>query len=143
LNAIKTMAHNIVSGKHPAEMVKMAESENKNGTAIYILPLFFAKKIKSDTVKIIWPKDGAIASPVFMLIKKNVTEKYRKILDFILSSEMGEMFLKRFFQSVHPQSDNSLFPDSIKWLGWDFLNENDIGGLKTLIRSEFMKIWKP
>ena len=140
-DAIRRLAKNIKSGQHPAEMVKMAGKGGDQGAAIYIMPYFFSKRIKSDKVEIVWPLDGAIASPVFLLVKKNKLEEHSALLEFLFSRETGEMIKGRFFPSIHPENSNREFPDAVKWLGWDFLTRTDIGKLKDDIRDEFMKIW--
>lgn len=140
-DAIRIMAQNIRIGKHPAEMVKLADSGTHDSASVYIMPYFFAKKIKNPKVKLIWPEDGAIASPVFILVKKAAIEKHRSLLEFLLSKATGEMLVSRFFPSIHPEVKNTL-PEPVKWLGWDFLTRNDIGTLKDEIRHVFMDVWK-
>jgi len=139
--AIRIMARNIKSGMHPSEMVKLAGSGKPDAGCIYIMPYFFAKKIKSKDVEIVWPSDGAIASPVFMLAKKNKIAKHKAMLDFLLGKEMNEMLCGRHFPSIHPDVSNSEFPEPVKWLGWDFLASHDIGKLKSDIRDVFMEVW--
>jgi ABC-type Fe3+ transport system substrate-binding protein len=140
--SIVAMARNIKSGKHPAEMVKLAGSGKEEAATVYIMPYFFSQKILNDKIKIVWPKDGAIASPVFMLVKNTVTEKHKKLLNFLISKEMGAMLLDRYFPFIHPEVDTASFPGTMKWLGWDFLTNNDIGQMKESIQNVFMKHWK-
>ncbi len=140
--AIEILAKNIVKGLHPAEMVKLAGKDAPDGAPVYIMPYFFAKRIKSDNVEIVWPNDGAIASPVFILAKKDKIEEHQKLLQFLFSKEVAEMIQGRYFPVTHPEVDNSKFPEQVKWLGWDFLNNNDIGKLKDDIREVFMNIWE-
>ncbi|WP_163712655.1 ABC transporter substrate-binding protein [Mangrovibacterium lignilyticum] len=139
--AIRQMAQNIRTGKHPAEMVKLADKGGDDAATIYIMPYFFAKKIKNPNVKLLWPTDGAIASPVFMMVRKSAMEKHCSLLNFLLSKETGELLVSRFFPAIHPDVKNTL-PEPVKWLGWDFLNNNDIGKLKDEIRDVFMEVWK-
>lgn len=139
--AIRQMAQNIRSGKHPAEMVKLADKGGEDAATVYIMPYFFAKKIKNPNVKLLWPEDGAIASPVFMMVRKAAMEKHRSLLNFLLSKETGELLVSRFFPAIHPEVENTL-PKAVKWLGWDFLNKHDIGKLKDEIRDVFMEVWK-
>ncbi len=140
-DAIRTLAKNIKSGQHPAEMVKMAGKGGDAGAAVYIMPYFFSRRIRSDRVEIVWPSDGAIASPVFILVKKNKMEEHSALLEFLFSRETGEMIKGRFFPSMHPEDSNREFPAEVKWLGWDFLTRNDIGKLKDDIRDVFWEVW--
>jgi len=141
MESIKILAHNIKSGLHPAEMVKLAGSGKPECAAVYIMPYFFSKRIKSQKVEVVWPHDGAIASPVFLLAKKSKLNQHKLLLDFLLSKEMAEMLLGRFFPSIHPEADHQCLPQTVKWLGWDFLKQHNIGALKDEIRKEFMKVW--
>jgi len=141
MQAIETLALNIKSGKHPAEMVKLAGTDNAEGGTIYILPYFFAKRIQSKHVEIVWPSDGAIVSPVFLLIKKEKIEKHQILLDFLMSKETGEMLVSRHFPSINPEVSHHMLPEPVKWLGWDFLNKHDLGALKNEIRTTFMNVW--
>jgi ABC-type Fe3+ transport system substrate-binding protein len=138
--AIKTLARNIKAGKHPAQMVKLAASGKKEAAAVYIMPYFFAKTIRKREAEIVWPQDGAIASPVFLLVKHDKIKKHRALLDFLMSEKTGTMLKGRFFPSVNPKVKND-FPEPVKWLGWDFLLGHDIGKLKEDIRNTFNKVW--
>jgi len=91
-------------------------------------------------VKILWPEDGAIASPVFMMVRKSTMHKHQSLLNFLLSKEVGEMLVGRHFPAIHPDVKNNL-PETVKWLGWDFLMKHDIGKLKDEIREVFMEVW--
>ena len=139
--AIEILARNIKSGKHPAEMVKLAGSNKDEGGTIYIMPYFFTKRIQNKHVEIIWPEDGAIVSPVFMLIKKEELETHKPMLDVLLSKNTGDMLTGRYFPSIHPDVSHNGFRYELKWLGWDFLNNRDIGQLKDEIREVFMNVW--
>ncbi len=140
-DAIHILAKNIKSGMHPAEMVKMAGKNIPEGAAIYIMPYFFSKRIKNKNVEVVWPEDGAIASPVFLLVKKDKKEEHKALLDFLFAKETAHMLKGRHFPVLHPDVTHDEFPQEVKWLGWDFLTKNDIGQLKDDIRTEFMKVW--
>ncbi len=141
MDAIKILAKNIKSGMHPAEMVKLAGKDQPESGTFYIMPYFFTKRIKNRNVEVVWPNDGAIASPVFLLAKESKIEENKKLLDFLLSKETGEMLNGRFFPSTHEEVKNENFPETVSWLGWDFLTQNDIGKLKENIREVFMEVW--
>ncbi|MCW3806017.1 ABC transporter substrate-binding protein [Plebeiibacterium marinum] len=142
MDAIKILARNIKSGMHPAEMVKLVGSGKKEGAAIYIMPWFFSKRIKGDKADVVWPQDGAIASPVFLLIKRGKAMQHMALLEYLFSKETGQLINSRFFPGVHPDVANDSFPDMVKWLGWDFLKSHDIGKLKDEIREAFLKVWE-
>lgn len=142
MDAIRALARNIKDGLHPAEMVKRAGKSGANGAAIYILPYFFTKRIKAKNVEVVWPSEGAIASPVFLLVKKGKAEAHKDLLDFLMSKKTGEMLTGRFFPSIHPEVSNDAFEPSVQWLGWDFLKQHDIAQLKDDIRATFMEVFE-
>lgn len=141
-SGVQKMARNIKSGMHPAEMVKLVGSGKEEGATIYIMPYFFSKRIKNKDVKVIWPEDGAIVSPVFLLVKTEKIEENKKLLELLFSKQTGDMMLRCYFPSTNQDIDHSNFPQAAKWLGWDFLYGNDIGKVKTDIRDSFMEVWE-
>jgi len=123
-------------------MVKLADANTEESATIYVMPYFFSKNIKNPNVEVVFPKDGAILSPVFMLVKKTAFEKHKSLLDFLVSKETGEMLTKRLFPAINPDVDNSMFPKALKWLGWNFIQNNDLGKLKADIQTKFKEEWK-
>ncbi len=63
-------------------------------------------------MKAIWPKDGAIISPIFMLSKRSKKDKLQPIVDFFASKQVGEILSHNGrFPSVHPEVDNHIMPE--------------------------------
>ncbi len=131
---IKKLGRSLLRSMSPAEMVK---SHIKKGQGdkptITVMPYLFTQMVKETSpLKPVWPEDGAILSPIFLLTKKETKDKTKPIVDFFLSKEVGELLAdKGGFPSVHPEVDNK-FTEGRKffWLGWDFINEHeDIGQL--------------
>lgn len=79
----------------------------------------------------VWPKDGAIISPVFMLSKKESKDKVKPFVDFFASKEIGEIMSHNGrFPSVHPEVDNRIPKENTyMWLGWDYLKDQNISQL--------------
>lgn len=138
---IEQLAHNVNSGMHPAEMVKSIDS-GKGESSIYVMPHFFAQKIKKkEKVKIIWPKDGAIASPVTMHIKKGKGDELKWLIDYLLSEDLMNTFEKAYFPPCINNKSNKLSDDKIlKWLGWDFIRQNDLIKVNSTIDNIFLPI---
>ena len=96
--------------------------------------------IKEDSaLKTVWPKDGAIAAPIFMLVKKENEALTKAFADFFLSEKTGRVFSESgFFPSTNPDVDNRLGEDKkFSWVGWDFIYQNDIGSLLEKIKTDF------
>ncbi len=87
----------------------------------------------------VWPKDGAIISPLFMLSKKDKIEELQPVIDFFASKEVGEILSHSgLFPSINPDVDNNLSKDDgFMWLGWDYIYDNDISKLIRHCESVF------
>jgi len=138
MDAIRSLGKNTLTGMHPSEMVKSLNQGNPVGAKVYVMPYSFAIKIRNtERYKIIIPTNGAIASPVQMLVKKGAYQKHRKIIDFIVGKKMGTAFEKLGFPSVNPDGSEILKNKNIFWLGWDYLNQFDIANIKDDIQKIF------
>lgn len=127
---IRKLARIFQKNMHPSEMIKSHMKRER--PAITIMPYFFTWMVREGSpMELVWPKDGAIISPIFMLIKKETKDKTKTIADFFASKEAGEILShKGKMPSVNPEVDNQI-PKENKyiWLGWDFIKENDISNL--------------
>jgi ABC-type Fe3+ transport system substrate-binding protein len=123
----------------------MIDSKKDDVPPMYIMPLFFAKKIQDKSrITINIPSEGAIVSPVQMLVKKSAVERVKEITDFLCGKEFGEISARAFFPTTNPEVNNNLESNlggsnSLYWLGWDFLMNTDIGKLKNEIEEVFNK----
>ncbi|WP_304942460.1 ABC transporter substrate-binding protein, partial [Vallitalea guaymasensis] len=118
------------TGMHPSEMVKSHRKQQK--PVVTIMPYFFTKMIKkNDPMKPVWPSDGAIISPIFLLSKKSKKEKLQPVVDFFASKQVGEILSHNGkFPSVNPEVDNMISKEhKYMWLGWDYIYKNDMGEL--------------
>ncbi len=120
----------MLKGMHPSEMVKSHRAVER--PAITIMPYFFTKMIKKDGPMIaVWPQDGAIISPIFLLSKRSKKDKLKPFVELFSSKEVGEILSHNGkFPSTNPEVDN-MIPKGQRymWLGWDYIQENDIGRL--------------
>ena len=122
-DGVRKLGRSLLESLHPSQMVK---SENKavNRPVITILPYFFTKTVREgSTMTAVWPEDGAIISPLFMLAKADRLDKLQEIIDFFASKETGEILSHQgLFPSTHPDVDNRLTQDNtFSWLGWDYI----------------------
>lgn len=127
---IRKLAGIFQKNMHPSEMVKSHMKRER--PAITIMPYFFTWMVREGSpMVLVWPKDGAIISPIFMLTKKETKGKTKSLAGFFASKEAGEILShKGKMPSVNPEVDNRI-PKENKyiWLGWDFIKENDISDL--------------
>ena len=126
---IKKLSLSLLSSMHPAQMVK-SHTKEQDKPLVTIMPYFFTKMlVPNSPMQAVWPSDGAIVSPIFMLAKREKKEQLQPLVDFFCSMAVAELLsVKGKFPSVHPAIDNRFTNDQqLMWLGWDFMEENDIG----------------
>ncbi len=127
---IRKLSRIFQKNMHPSEMVKSHIKRER--PAISIMPYFFTWMVREGSpMELVWPKDGAIISPIFMLSRKDTKNKTKKIADFFASKDVGVILAdKGKMPSVNTETDNGI-PKENKyiWLGWDFIKENDISAL--------------
>lgn len=143
-NGLAMLAANVKSVWHPAQMARTAGTLNPAGAAIYILPWFFAgSSPKTDAISIVWPEDGALTSPLYLLAKKSTMKEMATIVDYIAGEELGRNITDSFFPSLNPHIDNKL-PEGafFKWLGWDYIKSNDPAEMSDSIHAFFLQAWK-
>ncbi|RII34366.1 ABC transporter substrate-binding protein [Clostridium chromiireducens] len=136
MKGISKIKLNVKDTWHGSKMAWIAGNASEDGAAIYIIPWIFAKacpKVKS--IMVIWPEDGAIISPMFLISKKSLNETSREIYNVISKEKFGNIIAKSFYLSASSLVKNNIPRTSkIKWLGWKFIRENNIYSLKKLLR---------
>jgi ABC-type Fe3+ transport system substrate-binding protein len=127
-----------MSGMHPSQMVK--SGRQPEAPAVSITPYFFTQMIDEKGPLVpVWPREGAIISPVFLLTKASSEEKIKPFVDFLFSQEVGDlMTMNGKFPSTNPLAKNGLNADQrFLWVGWDYIHENDIGRLLRETERDF------
>jgi ABC-type Fe3+ transport system substrate-binding protein len=128
---VRKLGKTLKKSMHPSEMVK-SHAKRTGKPIVTIMPFFFTRLAKGNSpMTPVWPEDGSIISPIFMLTKKDKKDKMQPVVDFLASKEVGEILSHNGkFPSVNPNVDNRI-PSENKymWLGWDYINNNDIGSL--------------
>lgn len=123
-SGLQALGRNMQSSMHPAQMVK-------SPPAVTILPYFFTRTIQPGSpVQAVWPREGAIVTPIFMLGTLG-DPGVKGICEFLADRTVGEILSHRGrFPSTHSGVDNRLESgDRFLWLGWDYLYSQDVGAL--------------
>lgn len=129
-DGLEKLGKSFMKNLHPSEMVKSYRKKSK--PTITIMPYFFTKMITGKGPMVpVWPEDGAIISPIFLLSKQEKEEKLKPFVDYFSSQEVGEILSHNGkFPSTNIDVDNKLSGDQeFMWLGWDFIKNHDIGAL--------------
>lgn len=144
IESVAQLAENVIDGLHPAEMAKRAGSGREDGAAIYAMPYFFARTIKhQENIEIVLPEEGAVVSPISMLVKREKADHVKHLTDFLTGEAVANLFAASFFPTPYSGVENRV-PAELKyrWVGWDFIMNNDIGAIKDEISRVFMAHYK-
>lgn len=126
--SIVALGRNMLQSMHPAQMVK-SERQKENRPAVTIMPNFFTKMVKEGSaMQAVWPSDGAIISPIFIIGKSKEKPEQQKVVDFLGSQAVAEILSHQgLFPSLYPDIDNRLPADAkFMWLGWDYISAHNL-----------------
>ena len=140
-DGLRRLGKSLLRSMHPSEMVK-SHIKKDNKPVVTIMPYFFTKMIKRGGPMVpVWPSDGAIISPIFLLAKKSNIDLVKPFVDFFASKEVGEILAHNGrFPSTNPMVDNMISAEhKYMWLGWGYINENNIGQLIAKCEDIFHK----
>lgn len=139
--AVTKLGKAMLQSMHPSQMVKSDRMKTKRPT-VTIMPYFFTKTVKEGGAMVaVWPEDGAVLSPIFMLAKKKKAEQLKPIVTFFASKPVGEVLAHQgLFPSLNPEVDNRLDGEKpFMWVGWDFIKEHDLSKEIALCEELFNK----
>ena len=100
---VEAVGRNLLEGMHPSQAAGRFAPKGGKGPMVSVIPYFFSKMAQfNPDAEIVWPADGAIVSPIFMLVKDAACPETRKIANFFTSKEVGEILSHRgLFPSCH------------------------------------------
>ncbi|MDR1047703.1 MAG: ABC transporter substrate-binding protein [Treponema sp.] len=131
---------NIRGSMESTDAAKIVGKGNSGG-AVYLVPWVFAREAAGqENTEIVWPSEGALVEPMILMIKKDRHKETDALLNFLLSPEVSQMFAENFFISVDPGADTRIpAGGKIKWLGWDYIYNNDITAIQNMLTERFNK----
>jgi ABC-type Fe3+ transport system substrate-binding protein len=122
------------------DAAKIAGKENSSA-AVYLVPWVFAQEAANqEHTEIVWPSEGALVEPIILMIKKDRRKETDALLNFLLSAGVSQIFADNFFISADPGADTRIPAGGrIKWLGWDYIYNNDITAIQNMLTERFNK----
>ena len=141
---LQTMARTIGFGLHPSQFVKHLGLAKADTPAIAMLPLFFARTAKNqEDLAIIWPEEGALATPIFMMVKQAERERLAALVEFFGSTKVAAICSGALFPALHPLAAQAI-PDNVplRWPGWPYLFANDLAPLRHKVQDSFTTAWQ-
>lgn len=137
---VAQLGRNILKSMHPAQMVKNAATNR--APAVSLSPYFFASMLpEGGDMVAIWPEDGAIVSPIFLVAKADTLHHTKPLIDFLTSPEIGSVLaLNGRFPSTVQGVDNGLSgTEKFIFCGFDFLNSCDVDTLLSQLEQVFLQ----
>jgi ABC-type Fe3+ transport system substrate-binding protein len=136
-DGLQSLAANVLQGLHPSQMVKQIDANGPG--ALYVMPEFFAHRIKhQERIRIIWPEDGALSSPVTLQTRADRIEDLRPILEYLTGAELAQSLVASRFPVPHAEVVGDVQEKPLYWPGWDYLRQNDLIALNAEIDRIFL-----
>lgn len=110
-----------------------------DSAAIFIMPAFFACSTRQPQgVRVIWPEDGAAASPLYFLAKKSEQARLAPLLQ-ALTTGFAAIPSAAWFAPLALAGEQSPLPPeaSLKWLGWEYIRSLDVNALRDELGAAF------
>ncbi|SFR67821.1 ABC transporter substrate-binding protein [Anaeromicropila populeti] len=131
MEGIKKLSKLVGFGGHPAEMVKKMISGVKESPTISIVPYFYAKLMKNNKkIKIIWPEEGAIVSPVTLLVQSEADHSLDNVVNYFVSEQVRKICKDAYLP--HPLEYFEFLKENnykLNWIGWDFIEKHEVNQL--------------
>ncbi len=125
---VRKLGRSLLESMHPSQMVR-SDRKSTNRPIITIMPYLFTKMTKhGGPMQAIWPEDGAIISPIFLLSKKSKQNELQEVVNFFASEEVGKVLSHNgLFPTTNPNVDNRIAKaNKFMWLGWDYIYSHDL-----------------
>jgi ABC-type Fe3+ transport system substrate-binding protein len=134
---LEKLAANVLTGFHPAQMVHQIDTGGPG--ALYVMPEFFAHRVsRQERIKIIWPEDGALASPVTLQVKPSRIEALKPVLDYLTGKDLARVMAGARFPVPHGDIGGEVQEKPLRWLGWEYLRAHDLSELNAEIDRIFL-----
>ncbi len=121
-DGIKSLAANVAGLMHTPRMPRMAGTGRDGGGAIYILPWFFAEICpRRSHTRMIWPQDGALVMPIYLLARRGLSGPAARLADYLLGDEFGMKLMRNCYPPAwsHQAQDHYPLGAALKWMGWN------------------------
>ena len=136
---LERLAHNLFKGLHPSQMVNRIDKNQP--CALYVMPEFFARRVRhQDRIQVVWPEDGALASPVTLQVKPERNEQLKPVLDYLTGQDLAQVLARAGFPVPRADVAAGVQTRPLRWLGWEYLRRHDLVSLNREIDEIFMPL---
>ncbi|ADU27610.1 ABC transporter substrate-binding protein [Ethanoligenens harbinense] len=142
-DGIRRLARSVQEGMHPAQAVVQLTRPKPGQPSVYVVPYFYARTVQNPNARIIWPKEGALLNPVFLMVKTGKAGEHKEILEFLTGPETAAAFNCAGLFSTCAGADQTLLKDrTYHWIGWEYLSNPDIGDVLAGLNPLFLRYYR-
>ena len=129
LDALAALGRAMVCDTHPAQVFRPAPGAD--APPIAVMPAFFANAApRQGDVEIIWPDDGALVSPLFVMVKATAQKAVTPLLDLFLGREAAAICAGAALPPTLPATGGGMPAGKrLRFIDWDVLESRDLGPL--------------
>ncbi len=126
-DGLAAFADNLSEPVDTLDMMRMS-LRKRNTHAVFLLPWFFAEAApREDFLIRVWPSEGALLAPYYVLARNTDEQRVRDILDFFYGQDLADSLAgKNMLHVCSEQQRCELDGRRLAWLGWDWLLARDI-----------------
>ena len=128
-DAVAALGRAMVCDTHPAQIFRPAPGTD--APPVGVMPYFFAQAApRRDDLEIVWPASGALASPLFVMVKRAAREALAPLVEFFLGPQTAAIAGGALIPPTLPGAGAGL-PEGggVRFIGWDVLESRDLGPL--------------
>lgn len=137
---VEGLKKNVGAAMHASRMSRNMGS--KQGYGICVINRFFALACKGrEGIELIWPREGAIVQPIWVMVKAGKAGKYATLLAFLFGSRLGQIMADNGYISLAEGVTYKAEPEGLlDWYGWDLIQRKDSPEIVTYLRKLFQDV---
>lgn len=133
----------VSAADHPGRMVSAMRERREGTPCVCVLPLFFARILsRSPGMRLVWPREGAIASPVCLRVEASATSAAKALAGHLFGESFAQVADGLGMPSCRPGSRGVAEGSTFLWMGWDRLRDPDLPRQERELQERFGAIPK-
>jgi len=141
---VARFAANVAALVHSVEMPRLAGSGSSLGS-VYVLPWSLADICpRRQVTEVIWPEDGALAYPLWLVAKAAAAERLAPVTRFLFGARLGRYLNHNRYPALSPLAPAGLPPGApLKWPGWEVIRARATAAVVRRACTVFFDHWSP
>ncbi|GEO81026.1 ABC transporter substrate-binding protein [Pararhodospirillum oryzae] len=140
LDGLTALGRNTADIRGGAQMARYAGRPGPLGAALSILPRFWAfTVIHPETTRVVWPAEGAYATPQLVLRQRETTPGAALTHAFLTGPDWARGLDALGCASVRDDLGVPPLPGRVRWVGWDLVQSGRMGGERATLEAAFQQ----